>query len=138
VITVDDEDDVLYLEIEDILGLYADLFGCTDQEAADQLRSQSGLESVLDRPRTYAYYQHADLSLQAAVLAHGIAEGQYFIEGNKRVALESMRTFLLINGYQLTASQEDRAAWILDLSEGGTAEELGERIRAALMPSGLG
>ncbi len=53
-IATEDEDDVLYLEIEDILGLYADIFGCTDQEAEDQLRSRAGLESALDRPRTYA------------------------------------------------------------------------------------
>ena len=128
-----DEDETIYLEVEHVLGLYADLFGCTDQEAADQLRSRYGLESALDRPRTYAYYQNADLAFQAAVLAHGIAEGQYFIEGNKRVALEAMRTFLLINGYTITAPQVDRAAWILDLSAGGTVEELAKRIRSTLI-----
>ncbi len=93
-----DEDNFLYLEIEDILGLYADLFGCTEVEAADQLRSRSGLESALGRPYMYAQYQAADLALQAAVLAHGIAEGQHFVEGNKRIALAAMRTFLFING----------------------------------------
>ena len=36
------------------------------------------------RPATYAHYEKADLALQAAVLAHGLAEGQLFIEGNKR------------------------------------------------------
>ncbi len=47
-----------------------------------------------------------------------------FIEGNKRVALAAMHTFLLINGLQLRASQEDRARWVLDLAAPGrTAEE---------------
>jgi hypothetical protein len=32
------------------------------------------------------------------VLAHGIAEGQWFIEGNKRAALAALHTFLLVNG----------------------------------------
>ena len=73
--------------------------------------------------------------MQAAVLAHGIAEGQYFIDGNKRVALEAMRLFLLFNGYDITASQSERAAWIIDLSEDGTAEELAARIRATLVPT---
>jgi hypothetical protein len=36
--------------------------------------------------------------MQAAVLAHGIAEGQSFLDGNKRVALIAMLTFLEVNG----------------------------------------
>ncbi len=128
---------LLYLEIEDVLALYADLFGRTHQEAANQLRSRSGLESALARPQAYTHYQAANLALQAAVLAHGIAEGQYFIEGNKRLALVVMRTFLLINGYQLSATQEERAAWILRLSEGGTVDELAKRIGAASCASPL-
>lgn len=137
VTATDDEAEFIYLEVEDILGLYADLFGCTDVEAADQLRGQgrSGLEGALARPRMYADYENADLALQAAALAHGIAEGQYFIEGNKRIAWAAMRTFLLINGYQVTATMEERQAWLLALSAEGTLAELAERIRQALIPA---
>lgn len=95
-----DEDDFFYLDIEDVIGLYASLIGCTDQAVADQIRNRSGLESAIARPQMYAYYQEADLALQAAALAHGIAEGQHFIDANKRMALVAMRTFLLINGYR--------------------------------------
>ncbi len=129
------EGGLLYLEIEDVLVLYGAVFSCTEQEAADQLRSREGLESALSRPLMYAHYQAADLALQAAVLAHGIAEGQPFIEGNKRTAALACIAFLEENGYQLTASQADLATWILDLSRGGPIEELGERIRAALVPA---
>jgi prophage maintenance system killer protein len=44
------------------------------------------LESALGRPRAHAHYDGVDLALQAAVLAHGLAEGQFFIDGNKRSA----------------------------------------------------
>jgi death-on-curing protein len=130
-----DEDAFFYLDIENVIDLYAEFIGCTEQEAADQIRNRSGLESALARPRTYAYYQNADLSLQAAALAHGIAEGQHFIDANKRMASITMRAFLFFNGYQITASQQERAAWILRLSAGGTVEELATRIRATLVPT---
>ena len=72
----------------------------------------------------------------AATLAHGIAEGQPFIEGNKRTALESARGFRLVNGYQATASQQVRFDWMRRLSEGETVKALAVSIRAALVPIG--
>ncbi len=80
-----------------------------------------------------AHYQGADIALQAAVLAHGIAEGQHFLERNKRTALVALRTFLSINGYAVDASQEERANWIISLSHGMTVDELAQRLRNALV-----
>ncbi len=129
------EVDPLYLTLEDVLALCAEIFSCTEREAADQLRDRGGLESALARPSMYAHYQAADLAMQAAVLAHGIAEGQYFVEGNKRTALAACLTFLRVNGHNLTASQEERARWILELSEGRAAEQrFAERLRSSLDP----
>lgn len=128
------QDDILYLHIEHILDLYADLLECTLQEAADQLRDANGLEGALGRPEQYAYYEGADLALQAAVLAHGIAEGQYFLDGNKRLALLALLLFLDINGFDLNATQEQREMWIFEFSLDLTPSGLGERIRTALIP----
>lgn len=58
----------------------------------------------LARPPSYAHYEHADLALQAAVLAHGIADSQTFIDGNQRLALVAMLTFLEVNGQRVEAS----------------------------------
>jgi death on curing protein len=125
----------LYLALEDVLALYAEIFSCSEREARDQLRDRAGLESALSRPEMYAHYQAADLAMQAAVLAHAIAEGQYFVDGNKRTALAACLTFLRINGYDVTASQKERADWILGLSHGRTVEErLASRLRSALDP----
>ena len=124
--------ELLYLELDDVLGIYADIFGLTDQEARDRLRNEVGLSGALGRPQNYSHYQGADIALQAAVLAHGIAEGQHFLEGNKRTALVALHTFLAINGYDIGASQEQRAAWIISLSEGVSVDQLAVQIRAAL------
>jgi death-on-curing protein len=104
-------------------------------EARDQLRSLDGLEGALARPLNHAHYKAADLALQAAVLAAGIAETQPFVEGNKRTALAAMLTFIAINGYELRASQEQLADWIIRLSAGLDEDGLAALIREALLPS---
>lgn len=112
-----------------MLRVYAEIFECSEQEARDQLRSEPGLLGALARPINHANYARADLALQAAVLAHGIAEGQTFIEGNKRTALGVMLAFLLINGFSLAASQDDRFQMMVKLSEGMSPEELADWMR---------
>lgn len=72
--------------------------------------------------------------MQSAALAHGIAESQTFIDGNKRLALTSMLTFLETNGYLVQASEPELAAWILGLSAGTTPAELAEIVRPRLRP----
>jgi death-on-curing protein len=84
----------------------------------------------------YAHYQSADFALQAAVLASGIAETQPFVEGNKRAALATMLTFIAINGFELTASQEQLADWIIRLSESLDADGLAALIRNSLVIAG--
>jgi death-on-curing protein len=122
----------VYLTLGDVLELHALIIGATAAEAADQLRNETGLEGALARPETYAHYQAADLALQAAVLAHGVAEGQQFIDGNKRTALIAMLTFLEINGWHIEASDPELADWILSFSTGATPEDVAKLITSAM------
>jgi death-on-curing protein len=122
----------VYLTLADVLELHGLIIGSTTAEAADQLRNRAGLESALARPETYAHYQDADLALQAAVLAHGIAEGQHFIDGNKRTALIAMLTFLEINGWGVEATDPVLASWILSFSAGATPEAVAELLTSAM------
>jgi death-on-curing protein len=131
--------DILYLGVEDVLVLHAELFGCPVETAKARLSRPALLESALARPEFYALYQDADLALQAAVLAHGIAENQAFLDGNKRTAELAALTFLDDNDYEMSASdqhEESLAAWIIELSEGLTPEDLAERLRPRLHPRG--
>jgi death-on-curing protein len=122
----------IYLEFVDALELYAAIIGGTPAQAADQLRDQGALEGALARPRSYAAYEDADLALQAAVLAHGIAESQAFIDANKRLALVAMLTFLELNGYRVEAPDPDLAEWILSFSAGTTPQQLVPSVRDAI------
>jgi death-on-curing protein len=121
----------VYLTLEDVLDLYGLLIGASAVEVADQLRNREGLEGALARAENYAHYQDADLALQAAVLAHGIAEGQQFIDGNKRTALVAMLTFLEVNGLRVEASDPELADWILRFSSGTTPEDVANIIRSS-------
>jgi death-on-curing protein len=128
-----DDLELIYLTLEDALELYAAIAGGTAEQAGAVLRSRSALEGAFARPATYGHYEGADLALQAAVLAHGIAENQPFLDGNKRVALVAMLTFLEANGYRVDATDPELADWIIRLSAGLTPEQLAEAIRARLV-----
>ncbi len=124
----------VYLGVDDALEIYAAIFGLTTVQAGDHLRSREALEGALGRPATYAHYQEADLALQAAVLAHGIAETQPFVDGNKREALIALITFLEVNGYVLVANDPELASWIISFSAGATPEDVAGSLRARLKP----
>jgi len=124
----------IYLELVDALELYAAIIGGTPAQAADQLRDQGTLEGALARPRSYADYEDADLALQAAVLAHGIAESQAFVDANKRLALVAMLTFLELSGYRVEAPDPELADWILSFSSGTTPQQLAPSVRDAMRP----
>ncbi|SRR6266498_2110964 len=131
---VPDGDELVYLSEDDVLEAYAAATGCPPEAARDQLRSPDLLASAVARPRSYAYYQSADIALQAAVLAHGIAEGQPFIDGNKRTALVSMLGFLAINSHTVSSTEEELFNWLLGLSGSLTVEDLAGELRRCLAP----
>jgi death-on-curing family protein len=127
-----DEGDFVYLGVDDALEIYAAIFGLTVTQAADHLRSRDALEGALGRPAAYAHYQEADLALQAAVLARGIAEAQSFVDGNKREALIALITFLELNGYVIVANDPELASWIISFSAGATPEDVAGSLRQCL------
>ena len=123
------------MDYEDALEIFAAIIGGSTQQAADQLRSPSALDGALGRPASYAHYEQADLALQAAVLAHGIAKTQAFLDGNKRVALISMLTFLELNGHGVNATDRELADWIISFSAGATPTDVADQLRPRLVPT---
>jgi len=89
------------------------------------LRDEGLLLSALARPQHLVAYSEPapDLASLAASYAFGIVRNHPFIDGNKRVALVVARTFLLLNGANLEASQEEKYLTFLRLAEGSLQEE---------------
>ena len=67
---------------------------------------------------------------KAAQLCYGIANNHPFADGNKRTALHSMYVYLIINGFDITATRQDVENMIIDIAAGNmTNTELAQWLR---------
>jgi death-on-curing protein len=87
------------------------------------VRDQALLESAMARPRNLAAYGEADAAALAGAYAYGIARNHPFVDGNKRPAAVISETFLVRNGYRLTASDAELVVAFLALAAGEFSEE---------------
>lgn len=89
------------------------------------IRDEGLLQSALARPQNLLAYGDPppDLASLAAAYAYGIARNHPFIDGNKRMALIVARLFLLLNGMDLVATQEEKYSTFLALAAGELSEE---------------
>jgi death on curing protein len=99
------------------------------------LRDEGLLSSALARPQNLFVYGQPppDLAALAAAYAYGIARDHPFVDGNKRTSLIAARTFLLLNGANLEASQDEKFLTFQQLAGGSlTEEELADWIRTRI------
>ena len=67
---------------------------------------------------------------KAAQLCYGISNNHPFTDGNKRTALHSMYVYLIINGFDITATQQEVEDLIINVAAGKmTNTELAEWLR---------
>lgn len=75
------------------------------------LRDDGLLESALARPlNRWSYEGMEDIRDLAATYAVGLAKNHPFVDGNKRAAFLGMGLFLELNGWRLTAADDDAIA----------------------------
>ena len=101
-----------YLTLVEVLAMHEDQL--QRYGGAAGLRDPGQLESALYRPQT-GYY--ADVIEQAAALWESLSQNHPFVDGNKRTAFAATYTFLVINGWQLTADAEETYQFMLGLYE---------------------
>lgn len=88
------------------------------------VREMGLLQSALARPQNAFHYNQVNsLAKLAACYGYGIAKNHAFIDGNKRTALVVSLTFLLINGYKLTSTQQENYLAFYDVAQGALSEE---------------
>ena len=96
------------------------------------IRDESVLESALARPQQkWHYAEETDLATLAAAYGFGLVKSHPYRDGNKRIGLLAIATFLGINGYDLQATDADVVTQILALADNRVSEtELADWIRA--------
>jgi death-on-curing protein len=117
-----------YLDLDDLLEIARAAIG-EDVAVGDY----GLLESALARPRASVFGEDAypDLHLKAAALLHSLARNHALIDGNKRLAWTACRTFLAINDHWITAREDDRFNFVIEVATGGIPEldKIAEQLR---------
>ena len=90
---------------------------------ASGVRDTRLLESAMARPQNLVAYGEPDAAELAAAYAFGIARNHPFADGNKRTAAVVSETFLVLNGYELEASDAELVVAFLALAAGELSEE---------------
>jgi death-on-curing protein len=102
---------------------------------ASGIRDGGLYESALARPQNLAAYGKPDAAALAAAYAFGLAKNHPFVDGNKRIALVALESFLDLNGFELVADDVQCVLIILSLASGSIREdELAEWIRRNVKP----
>jgi len=83
------------------------------------------LESALAQPRQSIGRQdlYPGVLKKAAALGYFIIANHPFVDGNKRVGHAAMEVFLLLNGYELSASVEEQERTVLSVASGALKRE---------------
>lgn len=90
---------------------------------ASGMRDRSLLEAAIARPLNKYSDGETDLFELAVAYAFGIAKAHAFVDGNKRTALVTALTFLLMNGQHVRHETVSTVKVIEDLARDAWSEE---------------
>lgn len=79
---------------------------------------------------------HPTLADQAAAYLYYLSRNHPFVDGNKRTAFAVMVTFLRVNGYRLTLTDDDAYDLVMQVAQGQLDKAvLAAQLAAALVPT---
>jgi len=91
---------------------------------AEGLRDPGLLESALARPRQHYAYGCPDIIELAAIYTVGIVRNRPFVDGNKRTGFATGVAFLLLNSFELRATEQEATQAVFALA-GSELDEAG-------------
>lgn len=116
---------IVELEVKHVIGInrkvieFAHKYD-TNCQQKHVLRDKGGLESCLKSifyQDTNGKYLHFPIEKLAGLILYRIAQGQYFLDGNKRTALVSVAKFLGNNDYRLKIDEDETNGLIWGFGE---------------------
>ena len=120
-----------WLTIVDMLAIHDEQIA--EHGGSDGVRDMNVIESAIARPRHLMNFGDPtpDMAALAASLAFGLAKNHGFVDGNKRTSAVATETFLVLNGFKFTASDEEIVQVWMDVGAGQLAEDkLADWLRA--------
>ncbi len=122
-------EEIEYLDLDDLVAAAEVAVG-----RRPEVRDWGLLESALARPKASVFGEDAypGLNGKAAALLHSLVTNHALVDGNKRLGLVAVLLFYGMNGYDLTATEDERVDLILAIAEGRFSEV--EKIAEHLAP----
>ena len=112
-----------WIELETVYRLHSRQLA--EHGGAAGIRDEGLLLSAMNRPIAKWEYEcpRPDCCELAAAYAFEIAKNHPFLDGNKRTAAVVCEVFLILNGLQPTASEDDKYPFYLALAAGQLHED---------------
>lgn len=89
------------------------------------------MDAAINHPKNVFFYGAGDLFDLAAAYAFHIAEGQCFLDGNKRTAAGAALTFLRVNSIPLVFGEREIYELIAIADKRATKKDLADYLRKA-------
>lgn len=127
----------VFLSVDDVVTIHARVI---EEFGGDMgLRDSGLLESATAMPQSMfsGEYLHREISEMAAAYHYHLCSNHPFIDGNKRVALAASEVFLLANGFELSAGDDELEELTLGVASGEISKaEVVEFFAARICGSG--
>ena len=106
---------ISFKEVEQLHQILIDKFG-----GSHGVRDKSALESAIVRPfQTFDGKElYPSILEKAASLIESILINHPFIDGNKRTGYTLLRLFLIQNGLDISASQDNKYVFVINIASG--------------------
>ena len=125
-----------YLTVDELLVIYDRIM--RESGGGIGIRDLGALESAVAQPRmTFGGKElYPTMSEKAAALGYSLIQNHPFVDGNKRTGHAAMELFLVLNGQEIAATEDEQYDIILKIAAGETTREalsiwLSEHIQAS-------
>ena len=112
-------EEIEYLDLDDLVAAAEVAVG-----RRPEVRDWGLFESALARPKASVFGEDAypGLNGKAAALLHSVVTNHALVDGNERLGLVAVLLFYGMNGYDLTATENERVDLILAIADGRLSE----------------
>lgn len=109
---------MIYLTLEDLLEIHKSVIESTG--GSEGIRSIQLLDSAVARPQaTFGGVDlYPSLPEKAAALLHSVISNHPFVDGNKRTGFTAMDVFIRLNGFHLTAGEDEKYGFVISVATG--------------------